>query len=165
MKINNIIREIEKLMKETFPKNIEIKVEASEDLHPMLGDPTAINQVLLNLCVNARDAMPNGGTLTIKAENIFIDEEYVKWNPLSKVGDYVVITVSDTGTGIPKDILDKIFDPYFTTKGEKGTGLGLSIVYSIVRDHGGFINVYSEEGKGTVFKIYIPAINEKNNVS
>lgn len=165
VKINNIIREIEKLMKETFPKNIEIKVEASEDLHPMLGDPTAINQVLLNLCVNARDAMPNGGTLTIKAENIFIDEEYVKWNPLSKVGDYVVITVSDTGTGIPKDILDKIFDPYFTTKGEKGTGLGLSIVYSIVRDHGGFINVYSEEGKGTVFKIYIPAINEKNNVS
>lgn len=159
IKIENIIRDLEKLMRETFPKNIDIKVEISENLHHILGDPTSINQVLLNLCVNAKDAMPNGGVLTIKAENVYIDEDYAKWNPMSKVGDHVVITVADTGIGIPKDIMDKIFDPYFTTKGEKGTGLGLSMVYTIVKEHGGFINVYSEEGKGTVFKVYIPAIS------
>ncbi len=158
IKIEDVIRGLEKLIRETFPKNIDIKVEISENLHHILGDPTSINQVLLNFCINAKDAMPNGGILTIKAENIYIDEEYAKWNPMSKVGDYVVITVADTGKGIPKDIMDKIFDPYFTTKGEKGTGLGLSIVYTIVKEHGGFIDVYSEEGKGTVFKVYIPAI-------
>ncbi|MGC9098872.1 MAG: ATP-binding protein [Dictyoglomus sp.] len=145
------------------PKNIDIKIEISGELHPILGDPTSINQVLLNLCVNAKDAMPNGGVLTIKVENVYIDEDYAKWNPMSKVGDYVVITVADTGIGIPKDVMDKIFDPYFTTKGEKGTGLGLSTVYTIVKEHEGFINVYSEEGEGTVFKVYIPAISNHKN--
>ncbi|MGB9787661.1 MAG: ATP-binding protein [Dictyoglomus turgidum] len=145
------------------PKNIDIKIEISGELHPILGDPTSINQVLLNLCVNAKDAMPNGGVLTIKVENVYIDEDYAKWNPMSKVGDYVVITVVDTGIGIPKDVMDKIFDPYFTTKGEKGTGLGLSTVYTIVKEHEGFINVYSEEGEGTVFKVYIPAISNHKN--
>ena len=111
----------------------------------------------MNLCVNARDAMPDGGVLSISAENIFIDENYARININAKVGQYVIITVSDTGTGIPPEILDRIFEPFFTTKQPgKGTGLGLSTSFAIVKSHGGFINVYSEVGRGTAFKVHLP---------
>jgi CheY-like chemotaxis protein len=124
------------------------------------GDPTQVHQVLLNLCVNARDAMPNGGRLTIAVENCLLDEQYAAMNIAATPGRYVNISVTDTGGGIPGELVDKIFEPFFTTKGpNKGTGLGLSTVLAIVKSHGGFVNVYSEPGNGTTFKVYLPALN------
>lgn len=162
LQVANIISEVAQMVKETFPRNIDIKngVDSnSSNLSIILGDATQMDQVLMNLCVNARDAMPNGGLLSISAENFYIDENYARMNIESKVGRYVVITVSDTGTGIPSEILDKIFDPFFTTKPfGKGTGLGLPTALAIIKGHGGFINVYSEVGKGSAFKVYLPAI-------
>ena len=160
IQVKHVIKEVEGLLKETFPKDIKIEVDIQKDLWTILGNSTEIYQVLMNLCVNAKDAMPSGGTLKISAENIIIDEDYARWNIGARIGPYVVITVSDTGVGIPQEIIDKIFDPFFTTK-EKGTGLGLSVVYSIVKAHDGFINVYSKEGEGTNFKIYFPAVEVK----
>lgn len=159
IQVKHVIREVEELLRETFPKDIEIEIDIQRDLWTILGNSTEIYQVLMNLCVNARDAMPHGGTLKISAENIIIDEDYARWNVGARVGPYVVITVSDTGTGISQEIIDKIFDPFFTTKEKgEGTGLGLSLVYSIVKGHNGFINVYSKEGEGTTFKIYLPGV-------
>jgi CheY-like chemotaxis protein len=124
----------------------------------VLGDPTQLHQVLLNLCVNARDAMPEGGDLTIEAENAEIDDVYTALNPDAKQGDYVVIRVSDTGSGIAPDTRDRIFEPFFSTKEVgRGTGLGLSTSLAIVRSHGGFISLYSEPGVGTTFRVYLPA--------
>src|SRR5205085_12229510 len=118
-----------------------------------------IHQVLMNLCVNARDAMPDGGKLSIKVENLYLDENYARLHIEAKPGRYAIITVADTGTGIPAHIVDKIFEPFFTTKEHgKGTGLGLSTVTGIVRGHGGFINVYSEPDRGTQFRVFLPAI-------
>jgi two-component system, cell cycle sensor histidine kinase and response regulator CckA len=112
----------------------------------------------MNLCINARDAMLNGGTLSIAAENLLADENYVRMNLDAHIGSYVVITVSDTGLGMTPEVIERIFDPFFTTKEEgKGTGLGLSTVLGIVKSHGGFINVYSEVGTGSHFKVYLPA--------
>jgi PAS domain S-box-containing protein len=154
----HLIREMEQIARETFPKSIEIITDIQQDLWLISGDATQLHQVLMNLCVNARDAMPKGGRLTLAAENLFIDETYARMHLEAKPGSYVVLTVSDTGTGIPADILDKIFDPFFTTKEVgKGTGLGLSTVHAIVKDHGGFVNVYSEVGRGTRFTVYLPS--------
>lgn len=159
LQARHIILEVQKILEETFPKSIDIHTDLPRDLWIILGDPTQLHQVLMNLCVNARDAMPNGGKLSISAENLFIDENYARMNINAKVGPYIIITVSDTGSGIPPEILDRIFEPFFTTKEpDKGTGLGLSTAFGIVKDHGGFINVYSEVGKGTRFKIYLPAV-------
>jgi PAS domain S-box-containing protein len=159
LQISHIIYEIETVIKETFPKSIESKTDIQKELSNISGDSTQLHQVLMNLCVNARDAMQDGGILSIFAENFFIDENYARMNVEAKVGSYVVITVSDTGTGIPPKIIDRIYEPFFTTKGYgKGTGLGLSTSLGIVKSHGGFINVYSELGKGTKFSIYLPAI-------
>lgn len=159
LQVTDTISEIEKVMKETFPRNIDIRADLPGDLRTISGDVTQLHQVVMNLCVNARDAMPDGGILHISAENIFIDENYARMNTEAKEGSYVVITVSDTGTGIPPEILDRIFEPFFTTKEfGKGTGLGLSTAHAIVKSHGGFMNVYSEVGKGTTFKVYLPAI-------
>ena len=153
-----VLREIEQMIHETFPKAVELQTHSAANLWLVTGDATQLYQVLLNLCVNARDAMPGGGTLSIQFENVVLDDIYAGRNPEAKPGPYVVIQVTDTGTGIPKEIQDKIFDPFFTTKVPgKGTGLGLSTCYSIVKNHGGFINLYSESGKGTVFKVYLPA--------
>ncbi len=154
-----LISETNRILLETFPRSIEIKTDIPKDLWLISGERTQLNQVLMNLCVNARDAMPNGGRLSISAENLFIDDSYAIINIDAKTGPYVVVTVSDTGIGIPPEHLEKIFEPFFTTKEVgQGTGLGLSTAYRIVKDHGGFINVHSEVGKGTSFKVYLPAI-------
>jgi PAS domain S-box-containing protein len=154
----HLIGDITNVIEQTFPKSIQYKTELAKDVWPILGDPTQIHQVLLNLCVNARDAMPQGGLLTIKAENIVLDEAYVKMNREGRAGPYVMLKVTDTGNGIPPEIREKIFDPFFTTKElGKGTGLGLATVMTIVRSHHGFIHVYSEPGRGTTFQAYFPA--------
>ncbi len=155
----HLIREIVKILRNTFPKAIEIQLRLPDDLGAIAGDATQLHQVLMNLCVNARDAMPHGGQLLIEADNVYLDENYARMNLDAKPGHYVMISVSDTGEGIAPEILPKIFDPFFTTKEQgKGTGLGLSTVMGIVKGHGGFVNVYSEVNKGTQFKVFLPAI-------
>lgn len=157
IQLKHLISEMKNIIKETFPKSIQTDIKIPNELWTIIGDATNLHQVLLNLCVNARDAMPDGGRLKITAENTDIDERFSKTHFNSKPGRYVVVTVSDTGTGIPKEIIDKIFDPFFTTKPTgQGTGLGLSTVHAIVKGHQGFINVYSEVNQGTTFKIYLP---------
>lgn len=155
----HLISEITKVLDETFPKNISIHYSVPPDLGAICCSPTQLQQVLMNLCVNARDAMPEGGTLRLTAENIQFDQHYARMNPLARPDCYVMISVMDTGMGIPPALLDKIFDPFFTTKQMgQGTGLGLATVQGIVKSHDGFINVYSEPGHGTQFRIYLPAI-------
>jgi len=159
LQIRHLISEIKQIAKETFPKAIEFYMAMPQDLWAISGDATQLHQVFMNLCVNARDAMPHGGTLSISAENLFIDENYARMNLEAEMGFYIVITVADTGTGIPPEILDRIFEPFFTTKEPgMGTGLGLSTVIGIIKSHGGFVDVYSEVGKGTEFKVYLPAV-------
>jgi PAS domain S-box-containing protein len=154
----HVVREIKQIVHETFPKSVKFEFHSPDDLWTIIGDPTQIHQALLNLCVNARDAMPKGGALAIHMENVMFDEVYAGMNLEVRPGPYVCIKVEDTGTGIPKAIQDKIFDPFFTTKAlGKGTGLGLSTTLAIVKSHGGFINYHSTPGKGTVFKVYFPA--------
>jgi len=153
----HLIKEIVKLLKDTLPKSIEVDFESSEELSLVAGDATQLHQVLMNLFVNARDAMPAGGKLTIRAENIHIDDNYARMNLEAKPGSFVLITITDTGAGISPEVINKIFEPFFTTKEQsKGTGLGLSTAMAIVKSHNGFINVYSEPGRGTQFKIYLP---------
>jgi CheY-like chemotaxis protein len=156
----HLLMDLESIIRDTFPKDIRLQFAVSSNPWTILGDPTQIHQILLNLCVNARDAMPHGGRLSIAAENAVLDEHYAAMNLQAKPGNYVNIAVTDTGEGIPPEIIEKIFEPFFTTKEVgKGTGLGLSTVIAIVKSHGGFVNVYSEPGKGTTFKVYLPAID------
>ena len=162
IQLKHVIREIESIIQETFPKSIALKTNTPKDLWPVNGDATQLHQVLMNLCVNARDAMPDGGWVTISAENVSLDETYAKMNIEAKPIRYVALKVEDTGTGMPPGVLEKIFDPFFTTKEPgKGTGLGLSTVRSIIKSHGGFVTVYSEPNKGTSFKVYIPAAEQE----
>jgi len=154
----HIAREIKQIVNETFPKSVAFELHSTPDLWTVTGDPTQLHQILLNLCVNARDAMPNGGKLSLQIENVVLDEAYASANLEARPGPHVCLTVNDTGTGISKEIQEKIFDPFFTTKEPgKGTGLGLSTTLAIVKSHGGFINCYSEPGKGCTFKVYLPA--------
>jgi PAS domain S-box-containing protein len=153
-----IVREVERIVRETFPKSLQLESDVEPDIWTMTGDVTQLHQVLLNLCLNARDAMPNGGKLSVIAENAVLDETYVQMHLEARIGPHVVIRVTDTGAGIPLDLQEKTFEPFFTTKpGDKGSGLGLSNVRSIVKSHGGFVNFYSEVGKGSTFKVYMPA--------
>ena len=153
-----IIREAARLLGETLPRSIEIQEQVPDDLACVVGDSTQFHQVLINLCVNARDAMPDGGRLTLRAENVTVDRAMVRNNPGAKRGPHVLITVADSGTGIPPEILDRIFDPFFTTKeAGKGTGLGLATVLGIVKGHGGFLQVHSRPGRGTEFRLFFPA--------
>jgi two-component system cell cycle sensor histidine kinase/response regulator CckA len=154
----HIAREIEQIVSDTFPKTLSFELDSERDPWTVTGDPTQLHQVMLNLCVNARDAMPHGGKITLRIENVVLDETYSSMNHGSKPGSYLAISVTDTGSGIPPNIRDRIFEPFFTTKDiGKGTGLGLSTSLGIVQSHGGFINLTSEVGKGSTFKIYIPA--------
>lgn len=157
--IKHIIQEIQQIAEQTFPKTIIIDTDITPELWNILGDQTQIHQVLINLCLNARDAMLDGGSLDITAENITIDENYVQMNFDAHPGSYIKITITDTGCGIPKELIDRIFEPFFTTKEfGKGTGLGLSTVLGIVKGHGGFINVSSQVAAGTKFQVYLPAM-------
>jgi CheY-like chemotaxis protein len=146
-----------KLLRPSLGEQVEIKSMLEDDAWPTLVDPSHLTTALLNLAVNARDAMPNGGKLTLETGNVAIDESYANANGDVKPGPYVMVAVSDTGTGIPSAIRDKVFDPFFTTKGVgKGTGLGLSMVYGFVKQSGGHIKICSEEGYGTSFRLYLP---------
>jgi PAS domain S-box-containing protein len=161
LQVKHLLLDIEQIVKGTFPKCIEIKRNIPDNLLTVAADATQLHQVFMNLAVNARDAMPNGGTLTISAENLFIDENYTKMNIEATVGNHIAITFADTGTGIYSEIIDKIFDPFFSTKEiGKGTGLGLSTVLGIVKKYGGFIEVSSQVEKGSCFKVYLPASEE-----
>ncbi len=156
-----LLAEVERIVRDTFPRDIDVVSQVPAGLPPLLGDATQVQQVLLNLCVNARDAMPGGGRLTLVAERLSVDRSYAQMSGMQREGVHVVIRVEDTGAGIPAEAIEKIFDPFFTTKDVgKGTGLGLSTALAIVKSHGGFINVYSEPGRGSRFKIYLPAADE-----
>jgi PAS domain S-box-containing protein len=159
LQVRHILSEIISVARQTFPRSIEISLNLpSEEQWLVSADATQIHQVLMNLFVNARDAMPNGGELTIAIENVVINADYAKLHLQPAIGSYVMVTVTDTGVGMNKEIIDRIFDPFFTTK-ETGTGLGLSTVVGIIKSHEGAINVYSEVGHGSCFRIYLPAID------
>ncbi len=136
-----------------------MKTILAKDLATIRADRAQIEQVLMNLCLNSRDAMPQGGKLLVETGNVYLDEEYVRQNPYMKTGRFALLEVSDTGIGMDEKTRDRVFEPFFTTKApDKGTGLGLAMVYGIVKQHNGFIHLYSEPGKGTTFKVYLPAI-------
>jgi len=159
LQVKHLIKDIEKMLRHTLPKSIDLRIAVPTDLWPISADATRINQVLMNLCVNARDAMPCGGRLTVSAENVSLDENYASMHPEARPGAFVILKVADTGTGIPADILDRMFDPFFTTKEQgKGTGLGLSTVLGIVKAHGGFISIDTKAGQGTQFSVHFPAM-------
>ena len=165
IQLSKLIQELFKIASETFPRSIEMSMEDPKDLWAVLGDSTQFHQVLLNLCVNARDAMQKGGRLTIGAHNTYVDESFARMNPGARRGSYVVVSVSDTGMGIPAINKDKIFEPFFTTKAiGKGTGLGLSTALGIIKSHSGFITVESVEHKGSTFSVYLPAIGEEEPI-
>lgn len=157
-----VIFDILPIIRETFPKSLTINVSVPDDVWSVIGNATQLNQVILNLCVNARDAMPDGGRLTISACNLYIDAGFSRMYPQAREGKYVLLSVEDSGTGIPPELMNRIFDPFFSTKQpDKGTGLGLSTTYAIVKAHKGFINVHSIPGTGTRFDIYLPAAGEQ----
>ena len=157
LQLDGIVDEIESITDETFPESIEVRTDVAADLPRVVGDATQVQQVLMNLCVNARDAMPEGGILSIDARPVELTEADAERNIDAEPGRYVCLRVRDTGTGMPEEVMDKIFEPFYSTKEEgQGTGLGLSTAYSIVQSHDGFIDVDSEEGEGTTFWVYLP---------
>ncbi len=159
--LNQQVSALVPLLKRLIGEDIEVKTILTKECLTVMADGGQIDQVIINLATNARDAMPKGGTLTIETSSFYVDEAYAKKRMLKNTGLYAVISVSDTGIGIPKDTLSNIFDPFFTTKkAGKGTGLGLSIVYGIAKGHNGDVRVYSEPDKGTVFKIYLPMVTK-----
>lgn len=150
------------MLKRTVPKMIDIELRLDRSLKTISADPAQLQQVVMNLAVNARDAMPHGGRLVIETENVRLDEQYVKSHSGTRSGEHVMLSVSDTGRGMKKETVERIFEPFFTTKEVgQGTGLGLAIVYGIVKNHGGGIDCYSEPGRGTTFKIFLPSIERK----
>lgn len=163
--LGHVVREIAALVQNTFPKNVSFQTHIPRDLWLVTGDPTQLNQVILNLCVNARDAMQGGGRLTVTASNITIDQQSAAMRRDVKPGRYVLVEVKDSGTGIPPELINRIFEPFFTTKEPgKGTGLGLSTVLGLVRGHGGFVEVESSPGKGTTFRVHLPAHTDSTAV-
>ena len=159
--LKHLLRDLRSVLHETFPKNITFALSEAPDLWPLLADPTQLHQILINLCINARDAMLEGGTMAVTAANFQADDHYAGMVADARPGPYVLLTVSDTGSGIRPEDLDKIFDPFFTTKEVgKGTGLGLATVHRVVTGHGGFVRVRSQVGRGTTFDVYLPASPE-----
>ncbi|HBD10250.1 MAG TPA: hypothetical protein DCZ69_18525, partial [Syntrophobacteraceae bacterium] len=157
--LNRVVEELRMLLERTIPKMIEIELRLTGNLHAVSADISQIEQVLMNLAVNARDAMPDGGKLTIETRNAIADEEVRRSQPELTPGNYVALAVADTGQGMDKTTLEHVFDPFFTTKEVgKGTGLGLAMVYGIVKNHRGYITCVSKPGEGTRFEIYLPAI-------
>jgi two-component system, cell cycle sensor histidine kinase and response regulator CckA len=172
LQVNHLLLEIHKIMQQTLPKSIRIQLDLDSDLEAVWGDATQIHQVLMNLCVNARDAMPEGGQLTLMTRTVVLDESALHIHVDAQAGNYAVVSIADTGSGIPPEIIYRIFDPFFTTKDiGKGTGLGLSAVLGIIKSHGGFVTVKSQLNQGSEFKVYLPvqskAIateNDKNEI-
>jgi len=161
VKLNDIISSSEKLLSKFIGEDIAIRTRLTHKQPVIIADRTQMEQVIVNLATNARDAMPNGGTLTIETELVELDDNFIKYHGFGRTGLYAYLAVTDTGKGISEDMRQKIFEPFFTTKDVgKGTGLGLAITYGIIRQHLGYINIYSEPGKGTTFKIYLPAAKE-----
>lgn len=159
--VRHLLREMDQILRETFPRDIRSSVGIPSELWAVQGDATQLHQALMNLCLNARDAMPDGGELKVRARNVEVNAALAGISPGAQPGPHVCLSVMDTGTGIPPELLDRIFDPFFTTKEVgKGTGLGLASVLGIVRGHGGFIRVTSEVGQGTTFELYFPASPE-----
>jgi PAS domain S-box-containing protein len=165
LQVNDLIKDTIQFAKQTVSKSIKFSTHLSPKLFPVYGDKTQLHQVVMNLVVNAADAMPNGGHLSISAENLYIDQEIQQINCHAKVGNYIVITVRDTGIGMSPEIVERIFEPFFTTKDfGKGTGLGLSTVQGIIKSHKGFINVDSKVGKGSKFQVFLPSINQEISI-
>jgi PAS domain S-box-containing protein len=159
--LNKLVVQTRSMLSRSIPKTVQIDLLLADDLWTIKAAPNQIDQILMNLAINASDAMPDGGSLTIETKNIVLDQEYFSFHTIVRPGRYVLIEVSDTGTGMDKETASHIFEPFFTTKGPgKGTGLGLSVVYGIVEQHGGIIICDSKPSKGTTFRIYFPAIEE-----
>jgi PAS domain S-box-containing protein len=158
--LNGLVTENLKMLTRLIGEDIDLVMIPGEELGPVKADPSQLEQVILNLAVNARDAMPHGGKLTIETGNVTLDESYARLHAPLRPGDYVMLAISDTGVGMDNETQSRIFEPFFTTKGPKGTGLGLSTVYGIVKQSGGYVWVYSEPNKGTAFKIYLPRVLE-----
>jgi signal transduction histidine kinase/CheY-like chemotaxis protein len=157
--MNHLIEDSMKMLRRMVEETIEIRVSPKANIRPVDGDPSQITQVVMNLVVNARDAINKGGVIEIRTGDALVDEEYCRHYVYAKPGHYVTVAVKDTGEGIPEEIRDRIFEPFFSTKTKgKGTGLGLAVTYSIVKAHGGWINLYSEVGKGSEFRVYLPTV-------
>src|SRR5882757_3826755 len=164
--LNTIVINLDQLLRRLMSENIEMKTFVSKDLGPIKADPSQIEQVIMNLVVNARDALPDGGRILIETSNVDLDSAYTREHAVVVPGPYVLLTVSDTGTGMSAETVAHIFEPFYTTKESgRGTGLGLSTVYGIVKQSGGYVWVYSEPGKGTTFKVYLPRVEERVEVS
>jgi len=156
--VNSRLEQLMVLLKRVMPANVELDLILAVRMPPVEADATQLDQIFMNLCINSRDAMPNGGKITIETEQVLVNAAYAVAHPWAKKGRYVLVTVSDTGTGMPPEVVERVFEPFFTTKGpQAGTGLGLAIAYGIVRQHGGMMHCYSEVGVGTSFKVYLPA--------
>src|SRR5262249_19772085 len=159
--INGLVVDAARLLRPALGEQIEIESMLDEKAWPALIDRSQLVTAILNLAINSRDAMPGGGKLTLETTNVVLDEAHANSNPDAQHGSYVVVAVSDTGGGIPAAIRDKVFDPFFTTKDvSKGTGLGLSMVYGFVKQSGGHVKIYSEEGHGTTVRLYLPQSSE-----
>jgi PAS domain S-box-containing protein len=159
LNLSALVADLMNLIGKVVGEQIEVNTSLEKNVPSIHADRGQIEQVVMNLCLNARDAMPEGGRLVVETGDVYLEEEYVRQNPYMRTGRYVLLTVSDTGIGMDEKTRERVFEPFFTTKGpDKGTGLGLAMVYGIVKQHGGFIHLYSEPGRGTAFKVYFPAI-------